>query len=282
MHFKDLSLATDDAKIVLGDLDLYNGSQEEAVDFDERMRRVEYLHDNANQFPAEIRDLLTEHRFLLENSDAIPERAETIVRSLMIQVAEISPDYNIDYLPGLDVITPLLEILGLPKYPSPISVEAIPEEDMNIRRREAALWRRWAATRGSAAAGFRREVRNSYRATCIVCGIQLPQSRFCRVPGVDSVHILPWATDSINFVSNGLCLCKIHHWTFDQQLIAIIFESSRYAVELTALAPEALGSEALIQLKSHTGQIPNSRLPQSPSEWPRPQFLGELYRLVGA
>jgi len=282
MHFKELSLAPNSARIALGNVDVYNGSQEDAVDFDERMRQVELLHDNVEQFPAQIRDLLIEHRRLLESTEPVPARAEEIVKALMTGVGEIAPDYNVDYIPGMDVVEPLREILDAPQYEEPIAIESIPEEDIEIRRREAALWRRWAATRGPTAAAFRHEVRNAYRATCVVCGIRLPHSRSCRVPGVDSVHILPWATQGANLICNGLCLCKMHHWTFDQQLIAIVTDQGKYAVEVTDLARHVLSSEALAELNSARGEIPVARLPQNVGEWPRPQFLVELYRLVGA
>lgn len=281
MNFRGLTITNGSAEIQFGTLDLYNGSQEDAVDFAPRMREVEHLHDHADKFPTTIRDLLLEHRRLLEAPAAIPKRAEEIVKELMEQVADIAPDYNIDYVATTDVVVPLKEILNIPVVDEPIPIESIPPDDVEIRLREAAAWRRYAAVRGPAAAAFRRRVREAYNSTCLVCGIRLPQSPHCRVPGVDSAHILPWATHDMDVTSNGVCLCKMHHWAFDQQLITITHEDGNYHVRVTDRARAALGAEAVAILEAHQGVVLRARLPQNPQHWPRPQFLNELYNLVG-
>lgn len=281
MNFENVSLSAGRVDIDIGTLDLYNGSQEEAVDFGTRMRDVEILHDRAESFPAAIRDLLNEHRHLVEVDAPLGKRGEEVVNSLMDETAKIAPDYNIDYVSGTDVLGPLREILNEPVYEEPIAIESIPEEDIEIRRREAAHWRRYAAARGPSSAAFRRKVRNAYNSVCVVCGIHLPLNQYCRVPGVDSAHILPWATHNMDVVPNGLCLCKLHHWAFDQQLIAIIHENGTYSVRVTERARDALGAAAVGQLEAFAGDIPRNRLPQNPQDWPHPQLLGELYRLVG-
>jgi putative restriction endonuclease len=280
MNFNGLTLTEDSARVRFGTLDLYNGSQEDAVDFGLRMREVEALHDNADKLPDVLRGLLREHRTLLEAPNPIPKRAEAIVKEVMDETARIAPDYNIDYVSGTDVLPPLREMANQPQVEEPIAIESIPTEDVEIRLREAAQWRRFVAVRGPAAAAFRRQVREAYDSRCIVCGIRLPASPHCRVPGVDSAHILPWATHDMDVVGNGLCLCKMHHWAFDQQLIAIIHEADEYQVTLTDRARAALDDEALCVFQAYAGIIPSTRLPRDPQHWPQPQFLGELYQLV--
>lgn len=281
MNFQGLALTDDSARIRFGTLDLYNGSQEDAVDFSIRMREVEALHDNAAKLPDVLRDLLYEHRTLLEAPGPVPKRAEEIVKLLMDEAATLAPDYNIDYVSGTDVSPPLREMANQPQIEEPIPVESIPPEDVEIRLREAAQWRRFVAVRGPAAAAFRRRVRDAYDSRCIVCGIRLPAGPHCRVPGVDSAHILPWATHDMDVVGNGLCLCKMHHWAFDQQLIAITHENNEYAVRVTDRAREALDPEALQVLEAYAGVVPLARLPQETRHWPRPQFLVELSQLIG-
>lgn len=281
MNFRGLVVADDAAQIQLGNLDLYNGSQEDAVDFAQRMREVEIFHDHSDKFPPPIRDLLNEHRVLLESPNPIPKRAEAIVKELMDQTEQVAPDYNVDYVSGMDVAGPLKEILNQPAIDEPTPIESIPPDDVEIRLREAAQWRRFAAVRGPAAAAFRRKVRDAYNSTCIVCGIRLPVSALCRVPGVDSAHILPWATHDMDVTGNGLCLCKMHHWAFDQQLVAITYENNQYHVRITDRARGALDAEALALLETDAGPIPRSRLPQNSQHWPRPQFLAELFSLMG-
>lgn len=85
----------------------------------------------------------------------------------------------------------------------------------------------------------------------------------------------------MDIVPNGLCLCKMHHWAFDQQLIAITYENGEYHVKITDRGRAALGAGALARIEAFAGPIARDRLPQNPQDWPRPQLLGELYRLVG-
>lgn len=282
MNFATLDQEGDVARVTLGDLDLWNGSQEDAENFGRRMAEVERLHDNAAKFPQPIRGLLEEHRQLIEAPQPMPVRGEQIVHELMTEMEDLAPDYNIDYVSGTDVLQPLKEIVNLPPVEEPIAIDLIPEEDIEIRLREAAKWRRFAAVRGPESAVFRRLVREAYDSTCIVCGIRLPPSEHCRVPGVDSAHILPWATHDMDWVCNGLCLCKLHHWAFDQQLIAITVGDDGYSVSVTERARLALGPAALAQLEAVAGPIPPTRLPQNPDHRPRPQFLVQLFQLVGA
>jgi len=277
MNFRRLEVRLDSVQIDFGDLEVCNASQSDSIDFEDRMRQVEKLHDEAIKFPSVIRNLLEEHRALLQSDLALSTQAEKIVRDLMSEAERAAPDYNIDYVPGTDVMEPLADIMGGPLISEPIPMALISPDDVDIRLREAAKWRRFAAARGPESAAFRRRVRDAYDSTCIVCGIRLPVNSHCRVPGVDSAHILPWATYDMELTSNGLCLCKMHHWAFDQRLIVITFENGQYSTTLTDRAREAFGSEAIATLETVTGPIPQSRLPKSPEHWPRPQFLAELY-----
>jgi putative restriction endonuclease len=81
--------------------------------------------------------------------------------------------------------------------------------------------------------------------------------------------------------ANGLCLCKLHHWAFDQQLIAITYEGGDYLVKVTERAENALGQFALALLRTHEGKIPVSRLPRRAQDRPHVSFLNKLYELLG-
>ena len=269
------------ALIRLGDLHLYNGSQTDTVRFSHRMKEVERLHRNSDRFPDAIKSLLDEHRHMLTAREPMGKRGEEIVELLMQHVSENAPDYNVDYVAGGDVVPTLLEMIDIPPMEEPVDIESIDPQDVTLRLREAARWRRFVAVRGPESARFRRAVREAYDSTCIVCGIKLPLSNHCRVPGVDSAHILPWATYDCDVVANGLCLCKLHHWAFDQQLIAITHEGGKYFVKVTEAAASALDPEAVSLLKVHEGEIPPARLPRRSSDRPRPAFLGKLYDLLG-
>jgi putative restriction endonuclease len=282
MHFDTLSLqGNTDALIRLGNLDLDNGSQVDTVAFSPRMRLVEHLHQKADKFPDAIKKPLEQHQVMLQATAPLGTEAEALVDLLMNHVAENAPDYNVEFTKGGDVVPVLIEMVDSPPIDEPVDIESIPPEDIDIRLREAARWRRWAAARGPASARFRRAVRDAYNSTCMVCGIRLPVSDFCRVPGVDSAHILPWSTHDLEVVSNGICLCKLHHWAFDQQLMVIKFENDEYRVSVTQRAADALDSHAVEQLRAYQGVVVQRRLPTDKALWPRPEFLIKLYEMLG-
>ncbi|MDP9369488.1 MAG: HNH endonuclease [Chloroflexota bacterium] len=68
-------------------------------------------------------------------------------------------------------------------------------------------------------AAFRRTVVTGYDATCAMCGVRLktPEGR----TAVAAAHIVPWTVSHNDDPCNGVALCGLHHWTFDQGLSAI-------------------------------------------------------------
>lgn len=66
---------------------------------------------------------------------------------------------------------------------------------------------------------FRRVVVDAYNHTCALCGIRIltPEGR----TAVAAAHIVPWSVSHNDDPRNGLALCGLHHWTFDQGLIGI-------------------------------------------------------------
>ena len=71
----------------------------------------------------------------------------------------------------------------------------------------------------SRSAGFRRVVVQAYNHTCAICGIRLltPEGR----TAVAAAHIVPWSHSHNDDPRNGLALCGLHHWSFDQGLITV-------------------------------------------------------------
>jgi putative restriction endonuclease len=73
--------------------------------------------------------------------------------------------------------------------------------------------------------GFRRAIVRIYRHRCAFCGVKL-----ITVDGhsaVEAAHIIPWSLTHNDDLHNGLALCKLCHWTFDEGLIGV---SARYQV----------------------------------------------------
>jgi putative restriction endonuclease len=66
---------------------------------------------------------------------------------------------------------------------------------------------------------FRRKILQIYRGKCTACGIelQLPEPA---ISLVEAAHIVPFCDSHDDHPSNGLALCKNHHWAMDSKLIA--------------------------------------------------------------
>lgn len=73
--------------------------------------------------------------------------------------------------------------------------------------------------------GFRRAIVNVYDHRCAVCGIRMLTPDGHTV--VDAAHIVPWSLTRNDAVQNGMALCRLCHWTFDEGLISV---SGAYAV----------------------------------------------------
>lgn len=65
---------------------------------------------------------------------------------------------------------------------------------------------------------FRRLILRAYENRCSVCGLRII------TPGgqspVDAAHLIPWSATHDDSPSNGMALCKLHHWALDAGLIA--------------------------------------------------------------
>ena len=72
---------------------------------------------------------------------------------------------------------------------------------------------------------FRRVIVSMYDHRCAVCGIRMLTPDCHTV--VDAAHIVPWSLTHNDTVQNGMALCRLCHWTFDEGLITV---SGTYAV----------------------------------------------------
>ena len=68
-------------------------------------------------------------------------------------------------------------------------------------------------------AGFRRAIVLSYDHRCAFCGIRVLTWEEHTV--VEAAHIKPWSESYNDDPRNGIALCKLCHWTFDQGLMSI-------------------------------------------------------------
>jgi putative restriction endonuclease len=91
--------------------------------------------------------------------------------------------------------------------------------------------------------GFRRAVVSAYLHRCALCGL-----RVRTVDGrtaVAAAHIVPWRETRDDRPANGMALCRMCHWTFDEGLLGV---SRRY---------EVLASRQLNTLDNLPGYLTN-------------------------
>ncbi len=73
--------------------------------------------------------------------------------------------------------------------------------------------------------GFRRAVVSAYRHRCALCGLRV--RTLDGRTAVAAAHIVPWSETQDDRPANGMALCRMCHWTFDEGLLGI---SQRYEV----------------------------------------------------
>ena len=66
---------------------------------------------------------------------------------------------------------------------------------------------------------FRKTIVHIYKYRCSFCGLKVIHSITQSI--VDGAHIKPFSEFYDNNVNNGICLCKNHHWAFDQGLFSL-------------------------------------------------------------
>jgi putative restriction endonuclease len=82
--------------------------------------------------------------------------------------------------------------------------------------------------------GFRRAVITAYNHRCALCGIRMltPDGH----TAVDAAHIIPWSVNQNDDPRNGMALCRLCHWTFDEGLVSV---SPEYRVIISSLLTTA-------------------------------------------
>jgi putative restriction endonuclease len=109
-----------------------------------------------------------------------------------------------------------------------------------------------------------------YDHQCAACGLRI------NIPGVqdgtfvDAAHLIPFAETGNDHPTNGMALCKNHHWAMDRFLIAPGIDG-RWRTSPRLIAHRSAGEKALADLR---GQVvlrrtrPRSCLQGSPHRFP--------------
>ncbi|MCC7361008.1 MAG: HNH endonuclease [Anaerolineales bacterium] len=263
-------------------IDLVEGNNNtiaaDEIPVDKRMRTIEALWDSLDKLPASISELLRKHRAYVVSGKPMPNAATSLVEELQKEVARNCADYEVSYSDQTDPLPALQEMLRSVATDRPPAIEQIEPEAIELKKRVQEKWLYYAAHRGPASIRFRKAVMAAYEHTCVACGSRFPKTRITNQSGIDAAHILPWSEYDLDKVSNGLALCRLHHWAFDQRILQVTFRNGIYSIELSAPALAQLTEPkfSITVLKLVVGQIPLSRLPKSEKDRPDPRLLQRL------
>ncbi len=119
--------------------------------------------------------------------------------------------------------------------------------------------------------GFRRAVVTAYDHRCALCGIRVLTPDGHSI--VEAKHIKPWSISHNDDLRNGMSLCRLCHWTFDEGLISI---SSQYVV--IASRQLAINQNILGHLVTMVGRVIIG--PTEESLWPDLEALDWHYRNI--
>ncbi len=67
---------------------------------------------------------------------------------------------------------------------------------------------------------FRKKILEIYDCQCAACGLRIRMPEVRDLTFVDAAHLIPYSEQPNDHPTNGLALCKNHHWAMDRFLIA--------------------------------------------------------------
>jgi len=113
--------------------------------------------------------------------------------------------------------------------------------------------------------GFRRAVVTTYDHRCALCGVRIVTSEGHTV--VDAAHIVPWSVNRNDDIRNGLALCKLCHWAFDEGMMGV---SDGYNVITSRQIGADPNVPGFLLTLSGRGIIP----PGDKDLWPEQKYFG--------
>jgi hypothetical protein len=249
------------------------------IELSERASMLHEVWNHRDEFPDEIATCLEQHENIVRGGQ-VDSETQRLVAEIQRLVFDRSADLGVVFSSRGDVLEKLAESLHY-QVPKPLLiVEDVDPEDIDLKKRTVKDWKRWANARGPASAKFKQEVRRAYMSTCFICGAHFPKTPYNSTPGVDAAHIMPWNEYELDEVFNGLCLCKLHHWAFDETIIMIRYEDGKYISEMPEDASreieESVAEFSLDLLRKDLGVLPATRLPPARRQWPHPDLLQML------
>ena len=108
----------------------------------------------------------------------------------------------------------------------------------------------------SRSTAFRRVVVEAYDHTCAMCAVRVvtPEGR----TAVAAAHIVPWRISHNDDPRNGMAMCGLHHWTFDQGLVTV---ATDYQILISpVVSPDQGGTEPVRSLAGCDLYKPDDRI----------------------
>lgn len=255
-------------------VDLEDASEVLSIGIESRWARILRIYDRMRDLPPGVGIAVYRHRSVMESGETVTAGLVNVVASIdrALTIADRRHAQGSDPVPALEVLLGLAAPEG-PSLPAP---DRLGEEEPDVSARSAVEYR-LAKMRGAGARKFSADVHAAYRETCAFCGLRLGGVHGVRA-GVDAAHILAWSKHALDVVSNGICLCKLHHWAFDAALVMPRIDlDGRYRLHLTQLA-ESFPEEVRTRIVPVSGmEIPNEWLPSDPADRPSRKYLEKLY-----
>ncbi|WP_419923659.1 HNH endonuclease [Candidatus Poriferisocius sp.] len=266
--FKGSSTFDEDLKVIVmkpAYIAVENETDNDIMYFDSRWDRVRRIHDShmVDENYRALLSILQEHQDSLEGRD--------ISRSSVASAEKLTKYFN----EKGDAVPIIEDTFGIIVEDSSIlTLEDIEDDDIEMRVISTSRMRKLRA-RPSSSREFSPDVRKAWRHTCAFCGLKLPGQKGSIDSGVDAAHILPWAEYDLDNTRNGISLCKIHHWAFDQAVLILRCEGQQYFIEPSSRM-DAFEASTQNKLRTAVGPIPEDRLPINAGDRPSPQYIEKL------
>ncbi|NEZ04286.1 hypothetical protein G4Y73_09030 [Wenzhouxiangella sp. XN201] len=104
---------------------------------------------------------------------------------------------------------------------------------------------------------FAKTIKQVYDFRCAACGIRV---RFRDLALVDACHLIPFSESYNDHPTNGIALCKNHHWAMDRHLIAPTLLESDLVWHSSPLLDDRIdGQRPLVQLQGKKLLLPREK-----------------------
>ena len=263
---------TDQVTIEPSFVNLSNQVETISIGIEKRWARIENVHREADQFPHDVRAVVMQHRDFMASGQPITDDLRRIVDNLGAGLHSADPGFSrdADPLPELERRAGIRPGDG-PTLPSP---DRMGEDEPEVSARSAHQYR-LAKVRGPGHRKFSIDVRAAYGQRCAFCGGRYGGVQGVR-SGLEAAHILAWSKYEADVVSNGMSLCKTHHWAFDAALVVPEHHAGQYRLRFTELSRE-FEEESMRLLGADRFVIPDDWLPTDSSDRPSARYLNVLY-----